>query len=140
MPKRLPVFARWVQHDFLAYPSVQQLNFRVVSEKGGIKATSPKFAAGLSMYFKATEVMLSFEVNGETIDLLRSYEMFPKRHISGVYFCSDCLGERKVFRTLREMYFDHCLRPLIEDIESGLLFKPIRWEVFPSGSSYAEFF
>jgi hypothetical protein len=118
---------------------VEQLDLRVAFTKGGIKATSPKFSPGLSLYFKATEVMLPFEVNGETIDLLRSYEMFPKRHMRGGYFCSECLGEKVIFGSLRHMYFDHCLKPLLNDIETGLLIKPVHWEIFPSGSSYAKF-
>jgi hypothetical protein len=139
MPKRLSKFAQWVQRDFLAHPSAKQLDLHVAFPKGRILATSQKFDPGLSLYFMPTEVILPFEVNGETIDLLRCYEMYPKRNMRGGYFCSECQGEKVVFGSVRDMYFDHCLKPLLEDIESGLLTKPIHWEIFPSGSSYAKF-
>jgi hypothetical protein len=79
--------------------------------------------------------------HGRCWDTLRWFDVYPRRDLSGGYYCSECLPEaKKLFRSRKELLAEHSFEPLLEWVNEN--FTPSRWvclfAIDGSGSTWAE--
>ena len=109
-------FLTWLSENhgrFIVEPVVPKL--KDGSLKLSFHGLSPDIT--ISIHGKGS-IVVPVYYQGECWDLIREFDVFPKRNSAGDYYCDQCLPESlKYYRTRKELYEKHSFEPIKIDAE-----------------------
>jgi len=112
---------RWVQDHFLLLPEVQALAPRLRIKRQTLVLTTASFKDGIGMMFNKDSGFVCLHKQGQLADIFEYPDMAPVRvgrHRFKCQFC-DLNGQHEYFPSVRAMYLDHCIAPMLELVRKG---------------------
>lgn len=125
----MPIFShiRWARKHFLTDPVVQGLEPDVRIKGRCLIVNSLRFKTGLSLVFTKDSLQVCRHENGALVDFVEWLDMAPVHVGKHQFECTFCVmvKNHERFSSVRQMYLDHCIQPMLAHFRSGKYLRPL---------------
>ncbi len=117
------IFISWFSENrsrFVIEPTITK------PKNGCLKMTFPGVASEIRVSVYGYGIAVSVDPHGDCWDILKDFDIAPRRNSAGDYYCDMCLPEfKKFYRSRKELLAKHSFEPFMEWINGH--FQPDRW-------------
>ena len=117
------IFFPWLSENrsrFVIEPAITK------PKNGCLEMRFPGIAPEIKVSVYGYGIAVSVDPHGDCWDILKDFDIAPRRNSAGDYYCDRCLPEfKKFYRSSKELFAKHSFEPFIEWINNH--FQPDRW-------------